>query len=606
MIDNSDIFDEADLLAIANDDESSSASVSSSSSKSSLAMTSQCHVDNIYNNNSHNNNDGAARGNNGKDVTKNDNLNDKTINNNDGNTTTNFLGDDEHKHKGKDSQSVDSSICNDYGFGTETKNGTSSTRSNGSDNDDDDDDDVADDFLKSWLDTETKNTAKTNAPSILAPHPHDEDGKENEEKGHGNSGDEIQQQQHHQLSPQIQSCHDETRNDNNLDKKHEQADSAPLNNNHGASSNDNSNDDNSSDDDENNYGFLESWSKPSNKKEKSPSETTNEEVVVAVPPLTETTPDNTAQQQEETDGNLQNNQINIHVGTSTMQWVSQYKSAKEQQQSMNHQGGRNSKGRKKVQRGNGESTTTTTFTTNASYYEHGGVVAIQNYKSRGRVNDDQVSVMCLKTLSSKRKYNNDAKKSKYGSSAVTEVAVTLESVHSPEEERVTSSGGLQQQQYYGQAVFAPEVDKTLPGTMVDCLARYDSETGCYVLEIVDLTVSNLMPQSSIGADYRTSSSDAIRKQRFGRHNVQNSNNDGVVEESGAASLTTSKSTMLDPRVRAKRAQDQVHRRLKRGKGKLGGGAGAGAQSKKQQKSVASAPDDGGGKMDVAKTANHLV
>lgn len=99
----------------------------------------------------------------------------------------------------------------------------------------------------------------------------------------------------------------------------------------------------------------------------------------------------------------------------------------------------------------------------------------------------------------------------------------------------------------GQIVHAADAKR---GAMVDCLARYDPQKGCYILEIVDLSVDNLEPMQQSEAVVR-----------------RNANPIVAVATIGARSQQRNKSTkkdLFDPRSIAKRAEAQV-RKLKQGR-----------------------------------------
>jgi len=114
-----------------------------------------------------------------------------------------------------------------------------------------------------------------------------------------------------------------------------------------------------------------------------------------------------------------------------------------------------------------------------------------------------------------------------------------------------------------------------PGAMVDCLARYDSHKGCYVLEMVDLLVDKIEPMSSSGAISRD-------EQKMSRHGKATATTTlaitGTPTEKKYVNRSSSSEMMSDPRLVARRAEDQL-KKLKRGKGRLG----STANKKKKQK-----------------------
>ncbi|KAL7482824.1 hypothetical protein ACHAW6_008490 [Cyclotella cf. meneghiniana] len=106
--------------------------------------------------------------------------------------------------------------------------------------------------------------------------------------------------------------------------------------------------------------------------------------------------------------------------------------------------------------------------------------------------------------------------------------------------------------YIGDALLCANQDGRNANAMIDCLARYDPVKKCYILELVDMTVSNLHLRS--GDDYSEPNS-----------------NEGpaAMDTAGIASPKQPEPLIVDPRLRARRAEDQV-RKLKRGKRKSAG------------------------------------
>lgn len=153
----------------------------------------------------------------------------------------------------------------------------------------------------------------------------------------------------------------------------------------------------------------------------------------------------------------------------------------------------------------------------SSHCIYDGVISIQN--SSGDSIKDKPSELRL-SVSNKRKRQ----------SAVREVTeATLEQLDVAQKERKTL--------LHGQAELAPSAERSTLGTMVDCIARYDATKGSYILEIVDLDVS-------ASTDNKTGKSK---------------------DDEMSPSMEHPRSTIADPRSRAKQAEKQV-RKLKQGRG----------------------------------------
>ena len=98
----------------------------------------------------------------------------------------------------------------------------------------------------------------------------------------------------------------------------------------------------------------------------------------------------------------------------------------------------------------------------------------------------------------------------------------------------------------GRATLPPNSEQRVNlGTMVDCLARYDPDKGAYVLEIVDLDVSGLSTATIPEGD--------------------NGDSESEEDDDIAAQTEQPRSTIADPRSRAKQAEKQL-RKLKQGRG----------------------------------------
>ena len=444
-----------------------------------------------------------------------------------------------------------------------------------SDDDDEDDDDDDDGFLESWLETEKKHTNQNEEKDAVDVK--DGDGEEKE-----------------RLHVSIGSRHNE--NVNACDQEPKSGSRHRLDRNHSKNTKHDAvqvkrvlEPDSSDDSDGDDLGFLESWSK-SERRDQGVDRTNGREKEGRVSQFDENDILNSRVSQHEQacgivgeertsslastgdcdvrvgnklkTGELQN-KVNLQIGTSVIQWISDHHLTKEKD---NH----TFKSRRRMSQRASEPT---------SYHEVGGLVAIQRdasvkqqhpSHSKGRIDElDQPPLLRLSILSMR----NTPMRSRSGND-LTEA--TLEELESTD--NASRSVSMQQR---GQVIFAPGLEKSTPGTMVDCLARYDFDKGCYVLEIVDMAVTRLTPL------YRSVDSLSVgdKPRRITNAHIQNdcTNKEKIKEGKAATSNTSIKRQMIhDPRSRAQRAEDQV-RKLKRGKARSGGtGAGAGASSTKKR------------------------
>jgi hypothetical protein len=123
---------------------------------------------------------------------------------------------------------------------------------------------------------------------------------------------------------------------------------------------------------------------------------------------------------------------------------------------------------------------------------------------------------------------------------------------------VLKKAGNRLKQFRGDVVSCASQDRT-----IDCLARYDNQKQCYILEIVDMTVSNLQPDS--GSTPSDSAADV------------------------ADTLSKHPEPLVDPRLLAKRAEAQV-KKLKREKTNTKSVDG-GRRRKSSSKEVTIQPED---------------
>lgn len=108
----------------------------------------------------------------------------------------------------------------------------------------------------------------------------------------------------------------------------------------------------------------------------------------------------------------------------------------------------------------------------------------------------------------------------------------------------------------GKVLYASDAKRlSTPGVMVDCLARWDSRKGCYVLEMVDFVVKNLetLPPDAAHREQTACKVDAVDAT-------------ATIAAGPCAKKSLHRSTeLLDPRSIAKRAENQLQK-LKRRKG----------------------------------------
>ena len=159
----------------------------------------------------------------------------------------------------------------------------------------------------------------------------------------------------------------------------------------------------------------------------------------------------TKKEEEEDNANQNDKRHTIHLGESILQWISSSKSSE----------------------GN-----------------ISGLVGIQqNHNGQGAFS--QSSTLHLTASSS-----NDRKRSRTG--PVGGDTVTIEQI-----EANTPGGKITKLGQIVRTSNTAEEKASTPGAMVDCLARFDHQKKCYVLEIVDLLVNNLESTKSVDANTTT-------------------------------------------------------------------------------------------------------
>jgi len=283
-----------------------------------------------------------------------------------------------------------------------------------------------------------------------------------------------------------------------------QSQTAPIAKDRGEENGSLSSDDDSDDD----GGFLESWFESEKKVsvaqstlEKSTHDSIHEDEDIVEMVETQKKDELETESADGGEENIeqQNEKNRIELGASVLQWVS---SAKK------------SEGKKKRSQ--------------SSLHDNRGVVALQhNHDEQDFISP--TSMLRLTTTS----LGNPRKRPRAGAECAE---ATLEEISSSE--RMVKCG---------KAAYASDNAGNIlaPGAMVDCLARYDFEKGCYVLEIVDLLVNKLEPSSKAAQDEQ------------------------IVHQGKAATIANATSNKcFDPRSRAKRADDQI-KKLKKGKGRAG-------------------------------------
>ncbi|KAL7472375.1 hypothetical protein ACHAXS_012705 [Conticribra weissflogii] len=637
-MDNSDIFDEADLLAIANDDDDDDNDDDNNTTNTDDASSPQFPtgilsiqtLSTILNNDDNGrggDGDGNARndGRDGRDVIAAATRRDQPQNAEKEQKKEKeliqpgprlFDGKNENLHdvmhsinKQEIEMDVDHNRELDFGFELESPSKTyteinSNNKNNlnvhmenrnfDEDGDDDSDDDDDDGFLTSWMETEKQFSSATSASSLSKPpiHPQylpktqnqSEDDNENDDKnscdGKGVTPDG--QTSPDSISGSITQRPKQDSNDGNYvalckESVNEDVKSVfPVAPSKGTFKNECFYDhsryesDDDGDDDENDVGFLETWSRREKNNTTPSFPTTTDEiasddsrpdgqrmdtVTIEEEMKIETTNSTLESERVSTSKSTQMQKsqseemicnINVEIGESVIQWISNTKSSMRHDPKATRPGNRaisnNTKNAEKL----------------LNYHEFGGVISIQ--QSRSKVNTYPSSLMRLSTSPTKNHKTGHPRTSKKASNVSQ---VILESIP-PEGESASASETTQKMKTIqsGQASLAPNPESTLPGTMVDCLAIYDSKRGCYILEIVDLTVSKLRVVSNKAAVANSKPS------------VESSNNDDAVVKETTMNITipdaaVPQPTLIDPRSRAKRAEDQI-RRLKRLKGKQSG------------------------------------
>ena len=175
-----------------------------------------------------------------------------------------------------------------------------------------------------------------------------------------------------------------------------------------------------------------------------------------------------------------------------------------------------------------------------------GLVAIE----RNRTGQDDKTLQRSSAIL--RLTTHSRKRPRVGTSNV--VTATLEE----ETSSLVECSADNQMKYIGQATFPNEIDgatSSSEGTMVDCLAVYDRNKNCYILEMVDIALTNLTPQSCEDEEVMSS-----RKERtVNRAKIAAKNS-----PSEHSKLDSRK--LIDPRSSAKLADKHI-KSLKRGKGR---------------------------------------
>ena len=129
----------------------------------------------------------------------------------------------------------------------------------------------------------------------------------------------------------------------------------------------------------------------------------------------------------------------------------------------------------------------------------------------------------------------------------------------------TSEGGVQCGRVI-QTSSNAEGSSTPGEKMVDCIARYDYQKGCYVLDMVDLIVQ--VDNEMEHMQERGAGAEKDKGQQLAEKQATATNGDAI--DSTASGLPKqSQSDVFDPRSIARRAEEQI-RKLKRGKGRKGG------------------------------------
>lgn len=205
--------------------------------------------------------------------------------------------------------------------------------------------------------------------------------------------------------------------------------------------------------------------------------------------------------------------LEVHLGSSVIAWISKY----------------NSKRRK-----------TNTDDMNVELNDN-AFIGIQQESGMDEVMPSSL-LMELKSVASSHNGNNNSMKPVHRNAIIV-------------------ASDVERKQYKGDAV-AYTCKAKKEHTMVDCVARYDQEKKCYILEMVGMSVSNLQPYSG-EAEQKSDGSKS-------RANIDN------------APLLQHDQKIADPRLLAKRAEAQV-KKLKQAKRNSVGNDGKISKSKGQER-----------------------
>lgn len=278
----------------------------------------------------------------------------------------------------------------------------------------------------------------------------------------------------------------------------------------------------SSDDDDDDDGFLESWFDAENAKKRYavPAEAAEsqveefEEEIHNEVPTTNTDNEKATKDVKQDGGEAKNNidtpnerRTELQLGTSVLNWISV-------------------RGRK-----------TKKYSLSKMHESDGSNVGLVAIERNHEDNNPQGSAILRLSTSNTRKRRS------VGSS--DSITATLE------EDASSNKGSADKpKRYIGQASFPNETDgamSTSDGAMVNCLAVYNRQSRCYVLEIVDVMVTNLATSSE---EVATSTRNE-RKADGAKLAIKSPSQHGELNCKATAGI------LIDPRSSSKRADNQI-------------------------------------------------
>eukprot|EP00804_Cyclotella_cryptica_P001731 CCRYP_009097-RA/>CCRYP_009097-RA protein AED:0.27 eAED:0.27 QI:110/1/1/1/0/0/3/896/407 len=216
------------------------------------------------------------------------------------------------------------------------------------------------------------------------------------------------------------------------------------------------------------------------------------------------------------DKNALGDSIEIQLGSSVLRWISDYHSEK---RSMNK--------RRKV---------SALAVVAKDKLDNDAIIGLQR-DFKGSDDPGPFSSCLLVDL---RKNNHNGKAKRPAASQHTAIIETTNpDVFHDDKSILPEQVTARSKEFIGDAVLCASREGRKGSAMIDCLARYDPDKKCYILDLVEMTVSNLHSHS---VDDGAGSNDGPPRVPF----------------------MQPEPLIVDPRIRAQKAEDQV-RKLKRGK-----------------------------------------